>query len=62
MNFDLGFKVMWPRKLKIFEIIFPFSSLMTSSWKPHNRLLTSIKYQDSLIYANYVLILSEIQL
>jgi len=38
---------------------------MTSSWesqKPHNRTLTSIKYQDSLIHAKYDLILSEIQL
>jgi len=37
---------------------------MTSSrepQQPHNRLLTSINYQDRLIYTNYDLILSEIQ-
>jgi len=46
MNFDLGFKVLWPRKLKMFEIIFPFYSLITSSWEPqktHDRLQTAIK-------------------
>jgi len=25
MNFDLGFRVQWPQKLKIFEIIFPLA-------------------------------------
>jgi len=30
MNFDLGFRVLLPRKLKIIKIIFPLSSLMTS--------------------------------
>jgi len=51
--------------MKIFEIIFPLSSSMTSfleSLKPHNRLLTSTERQDSLIHASYDLILSEIQL
>jgi len=46
ITFDLGFRVLWPRKLKIFEIIFPLNSLMTSfleNLKPHNRLLTSIE-------------------
>jgi len=31
INFDLGFRVLWPQTLKIFEILFPFSWLMTSS-------------------------------
>jgi len=31
MNFDLGFKIMRPRKLKILDVIFSLSSLMTSS-------------------------------
>jgi len=49
MNFDLGFTVLRPRKLKIFKILFPLNSLMTSflenlkSQRPHNRLLTSIE-------------------
>jgi len=46
INFDLSFRALWHWKLKIFEILFPLSSLMTSSWEPHqhhNRLLTSIK-------------------
>jgi len=30
MNFDLGLRVLWLRKLKTFKIIFPLSSLMTS--------------------------------
>jgi len=44
MNFDLGFKDLWPRKLKIFKIIFPLSSLMTSflenlkPQQPHHQL------------------------
>jgi len=42
MHFDLGFRFLWPRKLKIFKIIFPFSSLKTSflenlkPQQPHN--------------------------
>jgi len=46
MNFDLVFRVLWPQKLKIFKIIFPLSSLMTSfleNLKPHDWLLTSIE-------------------
>jgi len=65
MNFDLGFRVVWLRKLNLFEIIFPLSSLMTSSWElsqPLNQLLTLQNYHDSLIHVNYDLILSEIQL
>jgi len=34
INFELGFRVLWPRTLKIFEIIFLLSSLVTSSWEP----------------------------
>jgi len=41
-------RVLWPQKLKIFEILFPLSSLMTSPWEPHNRLLTSIKLSRQL--------------
>jgi len=65
MNFDLSFKVLRPRTLKIFEIIFPLSNLMTSLREPQkspNWLLASINYQDSLIHVSYELILSEIQL
>jgi len=39
----------------MFEIVFPLGSLMTSSREhqnPHNWLLTSINYQESLIHAN----------
>jgi len=39
MNFDLGFRVQWPWKRKIFEILFPLSSLMTSSWEPKNLII-----------------------
>jgi len=34
INFDLGFRVLRPRTLKIFEIVFPLSSLMTPSKEP----------------------------
>jgi len=46
INFDLGFRVLWPRKLKIFKILFHLRRLMTSfleNLKSYNRLLTSIK-------------------
>jgi len=46
MNFDLGFRVLRPRKLKIFKIIFSLSNLMMSflkNLKPHNQLLASIE-------------------
>jgi len=34
INFALGFRVLLPRTLKLFEIIFPLSNLMTSSAEP----------------------------
>jgi len=46
INFNLGFRVLLPRTLKIFKILFSLSSLLTTSREPklpHNRLLTSIK-------------------
>jgi len=46
INFDLGFRVLRLRKLKIFKLLFPLSCLLTSfleNLKPHNQLITSIE-------------------
>jgi len=34
INFYLGFRGLWPQTLKIFEILFPRNSLMTSLEEP----------------------------
>jgi len=65
MNFDLGFRVLRPRKVKIFKIIFPLEEKMTSfleNLKPYNWLLTSIELSKQFNSCLLRPILSEIQL